>query len=394
MTAAFILGINMFVAAIFAVAFAVVAATHRSARGAGWLAAGYATGIVDVLLEFLLPSQSDPTAIVVGIFLTYLTALSLCLIGVARHYRAAVPQPAMMLIWGASLLIAPAIAVLPYSLPLRALLYQLPYFAMQLLLIRVIRRSGQRQPLDHLLIALSALAALLYLSKPVVGWIVGTASAPQGYLATTYAAISQSLGAVTLVALALVILLVMMRDTAAEMVARAETDPLSGVFNRRGFEDRGERALDHAHRNGAPLALVAADLDHFKAVNDGFGHAAGDRVIAHFAALLRGDASDAAIVGRLGGEEFAVLIPDADLTDGRRFAESVRVALCAVDLGIGHGVTASFGVAQMVAGDSLFDLSRRADSALYRAKTGGRDRVCVALGKLPEVPVKACAQVS
>lgn len=394
MTAAFILGINMFVAAIFAVAFAVVAATHRSARGAGWLAAGYAMGIVDVLLEFLLPAQGDPTPIVVGIFLSYLAALSFCLIGVAHHYRVAPPRKAMALIWGAGLLIAPAIDLLPYTAPLRALLYQAPYFVMQSLVVWVILRSGRRQALDMLLLGLTTLSALVYLARPAIGWLVGIASMPQAYMATTYAAISQSIAAITLVGLALVMLLVIMRDTAAEMVARAETDLLSGVFNRRGFEDRGERALHEARKCGVPLALVAADLDHFKAVNDGFGHAAGDRVIAHFAALLRGAASEAAIVGRLGGEEFAVLIPDADLTDGRRFAESVRAALCAADLGIGHGVTASFGVAQMVAGDSLFDLSRRADSALYRAKASGRNRVCVALGELPELLEKARARAS
>src|SRR3546814_7524373 len=95
-------------------------------------------------------------------------------------------------------------------------------------------------------------------------------------------------------AIALVMLLVMMRDTTAEMVARSETDPLSSVLNRRGFEHHAEMAF---LRGGEAAVLVAADLDNFKQINDSFGHAAGDGVIAHFAAMLAEAASAAAIVG-------------------------------------------------------------------------------------------------
>lgn len=393
MTAAFVLGINMFIAGIFAVAFGVVAAANRTARGAGWLAFGYATGIVNGALEFALRWNANPTPFAIGIFLVFLLALTLCLIGVARHYAVAPPRIAMAGVWGASLLAIPLIFTLPFDAPLRGLLYQSPYVAMQLLIGWVILRSRRRQPLDLLLIALNGAAALLYLSKPLIAWTVGTASAPQGYMATTYAAISQSIGAVTLVALALVLLLVMMRDTTAEMMARSETDALSGVLNRRGFDAHAERTLGQARRRAEPLTLVAADLDHFKAINDGFGHAVGDEVIAHFAALLRGSAAGDAVVSRLGGEEFAVLLARADLADGRRYAEAVRAALSAEPLakfGIGHAVTASFGVAQMAPHDSVSDLCRRADAALYRAKAGGRDRVHLALSeRQPTAPAPA-----
>jgi diguanylate cyclase (GGDEF)-like protein len=96
-----------------------------------------------------------------------------------------------------------------------------------------------------------------------------------------------------------------------------------------------------------------------------------------------------AVVSRLGGEEFAVLIAGADLAEGRRQAEAARRAFRAAPpagLGIDGAVSASFGVAQAMPGDSLFDLSRRADAALYRAKAGGRNRVCVALHELPPTP--------
>lgn len=390
MTAAFILGINMFVAGIFAIAFGVVSTTERASPGARWMALGYAMGIVDVLLEFLLPRQSDATPVGVGIFLIFLLALTFCLVGIARHYRIAPPTVPMVVIWVMAILAVPVIFSMTYGSPGRALLYQFPYFAMQTLCGLVIWRSKRRQPLDLLLVALQAVAALLYLVKPLIGWTLGAASAPQGYMATTYAAISQSLGSVTLVAVALVVLLVMMRDTTAEMMARSETDPLSGLYNRRGFEDRSERALVQAFRSGAPAVLVTADLDHFKTINDSFGHAAGDAVIACFARLLCDMAPEPAIVSRLGGEEFTVFILGANLADGRVYAEAVRTAFSAAPMaGIDQVVSASFGVAQLMPGDKLYDLSRRADTALYRAKAGGRNQVRVALNEMPPVPPPA-----
>lgn len=390
MTAAFVLGINMSVAGIFAVAFAVVAATNRGARGARWLAAGYGMGIVYVALEFLLTRQVDPTPVGIGIFLVFLLALSFALIGAAHHYRVQPPWSAMAAIWVITILAVPVIFSLTYGSTPRLMLYQLPYFAMQSLLGLVVWRSGRRQALDLLLVALQVVAAVIYVAKPFIAALVGTASAPQGYMATTYAAISQSGSVVTLMAIALVLLLVMMRDTTAEMIARSETDSLSSVLNRRGFEHHAELALLH----GDTATLVAADLDDFKKINDSFGHAAGDGVIAHFAAMLVDAAPAGAIVGRIGGEEFAVLIPDALLSDGRLYAETVRTTFAAAQLpvlGIDRGFTASFGVAQHAADDTLFELSRRADAALYRAKASGRNRVSVALGELPPAAAMGAA---
>lgn len=389
MTAAFVLGINLFLTAIFAVAFGVIAATNRMAHGAAWLALGYAMGVIDVALEFLLPGQTDATPIRVGIFLIFLLGLSFWLIGVARHYRVVPPRIGLVVIWTWAILTLPIIFSMPFDLPLRGALYQLPYFAMQTLAGLVILRSGRRQPLDLLLVGLQFVAALLYIVKPLIGIAVGMAAVPQGYMATTYAAISQSLGAVTLVALGMVLLLVMMRDTTAEMIAKSETDPLSGVLNRRGFEQQGQRALA---ATGAGGVLIAADLDHFKQINDNHGHGAGDGVIAHFAALLRDTAPGAAIVGRVGGEEFAVFLIGATLGDGRRYAETVRARFAGQKvpgLAIDHCFTASFGVAQLVPGDTLTDILNRADAALYRAKAGGRNRVCAALGELPLSAVDA-----
>lgn len=388
MTAAFVLAINMFIAGIFALAFGVVATMNRTAEGARWLALGYATGMVSVPLEFLLPHQTNPAPVAIAIFLVYLFALTFGLIGIARHYGTAPPWRMLAAIWTASVLATPIIFTLSYGSPARGLLYQLPYFAMHAAVGLVIYRSHRRQPLDLLLFALNGVAASLHLLKPLIAWTIGTASAPQGYMATTYAAVSQSMASVTLVALALVLLLVMMRDTTAEMATRLETDALSGILNRRGFDQHAAQMLAHVRRTNEPLTMVTADIDHFKSINDRFGHGVGDQVIAQFAALLRQSVRGKAIVSRLGGEEFGVLLAGASLATGRRIAETVRERLAAEGVAQLNGdvVTASFGVAQMTQGDTLFDLSRRADAALYRAKAGGRNRVALALGEAPAAP--------
>lgn len=381
MTAAFVLSINMFIASLFAVAFAVVASTHPTVRGARWLAAAYGVGVLDVVLEFILPWLVDPELAVVGIYLIYLTALTFGLIGVARHYGVKTPRLPITLVWGAAFLITPALLILPYDSTVRALLYQSPYASLQALMAWVVVRSGRKMALDKLLIMVSGLAVIFYLAKPGIAWKMGMAAGPQGYLSSQYAAISQTMGSVILIALALVLLLVIMRDTASEMVAQSETDPLSGVLNRRGFEARGELSIQCAKKNGLPLALITLDLDRFKSINDSFGHAAGDTVIADIADLLASAVEDRGMVARLGGEEFAILLPGRNSLQASELAEYIRTSMSDKlpnRFDTDKAVTASFGVAELQDTDELSDLCRRSDLALYEAKAAGRNTVATA----------------
>ncbi|MBD8066617.1 diguanylate cyclase [Devosia sp. PTR5] len=380
--ALFVLAINLFVAALFAIAFGVVAAAARSNSGPRWLALGYGFGMLDVLLEFILPSQADPAPASIGIFLSFLFAVSFTLVGLARHYRVPLPRLPLGLILGLSVIGIVFIIDMPRSSLLRGTLYQLPYSALHLLGAFVVLGSGRRQPLDRVLIALLVFTSVQFLLKPWLAVILGSGATAQAYLGTTYAALSQTLGAVALIAIGLTTLLILMRDLNAETAMRAETDTLSGLLNRRGFEERGDRAMAALRRAGRPAVMVAADLDHFKSINDAYGHAAGDEVIRHFAGILADVAGPSAIVARMGGEEFAVLVVGANLSAGRLMAEAARVALSASSFDeteLNRRVTASFGLAQLQTNDTLWDLLRRADRALYRAKAEGRDRVAVAL---------------
>jgi diguanylate cyclase (GGDEF)-like protein/PAS domain S-box-containing protein len=180
--------------------------------------------------------------------------------------------------------------------------------------------------------------------------------------------------------------LVVLRDAASDDALRralrqarqeAESDPLTGLANRRALARMLDIQLQVQMCEGRPLCLVLADLDHFKSVNDGWGHACGDRVLAAFADLLRHQSRAEDLVARYGGEEFMILLPDASLEVATRVAERLRVATPDVTPPemAPRRLTASFGVAEAAPGEPASRFLLRADAALYRAKAAGRDRV-------------------
>lgn len=159
----------------------------------------------------------------------------------------------------------------------------------------------------------------------------------------------------------------------------AMTDPLTGVANRRRIERFGQDAFARAAAEQQLLTVLTVDIDSFKPINDTFGHAVGDQVLVRVAKACQGALRQADLLGRMGGEEFLVVLPRTGLEKGVEIAERLRAAIAALalaDLAAGLEVTTSVGVAELHADDAnLKDLLRRADRALYRAKQNGRDRV-------------------
>jgi diguanylate cyclase (GGDEF)-like protein/PAS domain S-box-containing protein len=165
-----------------------------------------------------------------------------------------------------------------------------------------------------------------------------------------------------------------------ELIDDALTDPLTGLYNRRGLEGRSEAV--HFRPGGAQLTQVwiMADIDHFKRVNDTYGHEAGDEVLKAVAEALRATARGADIVARFGGEEFVLVLPDTAADLAARIAERLRLAIEALSTDVGGQVirvTASFGVAQRAAQESQLEVLERADAALYSSKKEGRNRVTI-----------------
>jgi len=160
---------------------------------------------------------------------------------------------------------------------------------------------------------------------------------------------------------------------------QAITDDLTGLVNRRRFKEALEAKVERARRFGDPLAIILADLDDFKRINDLFGHHVGDVVLRSFADSLRSHVRDVDLAGRIGGEEFAILLSGTEASEAATVAERMRDSLGGLRLAASDGqavhMTSSFGIAQLGTGDSADDLLRAADEALYRAKSQGKNRI-------------------
>ncbi len=179
-------------------------------------------------------------------------------------------------------------------------------------------------------------------------------------------------------------------DLGERMGRLAARDPLTGVLNRRGFEDAADRAVANARRQGQPLTIVMVDLDRFKSVNDRYGHAVGDRVLCRFVEHVTGSIRAGDLLGRIGGEEFAMLLVDAAPSDAMDAVDRIRVRLGQLEIPVGGAairITASFGMTGPIAPEeTLATMLARADEALYSSKIAGRDKVTLAAVP-PTVPV-------
>jgi diguanylate cyclase (GGDEF)-like protein len=385
-----ILGINLLVAGLLAAAFLAVAAYEGARRPALHLAAAYGIGMVYLGMELAITTLRETDLAVTVAFAIFLLATIVFNMALASKYAVSLsmwPMAVFMIITAFAVWLTQDMERQSLT---RMMAYQFPYAVMQFVGVGIIwrGRSGWTR-LDRFLMAVLAVNGAHFLAKPFVahalgGWGVD----PQAYHQTPYAMISQSVGTVLALALALLMLIMLVRDALAQATSRSETDALSGLFNRGGFQHHAELSLRDAARRHLPVALAIADLDHFKAINDGFGHACGDRVIERFAALLRQTAGDNPVAGRIGGEEFAVLLPGTNLAAARLFAEGARSAFGSLPIdGLppDHRCTASFGVTELLPGDGIAELMQRADRALYAAKKGGRDQVRVAIESAAEL---------
>lgn len=161
----------------------------------------------------------------------------------------------------------------------------------------------------------------------------------------------------------------------AELERLASTDPLTGAGNRRKLYELLDRQLHLRRRYANPVSLVVVDIDHFKRINDRFGHEIGDHVLMEFSRKIRGALREPDLLARIGGEEFVILAPQTDRKGVLAITEKVAETVRALRIEEAGGITASFGVAEAEAGEERDELLRRADQALYRAKSAGRDRI-------------------
>lgn len=375
-----LLAVNFCIALIFAVLFLALAAKSPSRRAALLFGVGFAIASYSAIGEAMLLVSDYTRFFAMGAFASVLGGLCVLTLGIGEYYRVPLNRMMIATLFVTGFGIDCVIFDLPRGTVAHSIPYQAPFFLIQTIAAGVVFRSGRRSMADRILLALLSLTALYFLLKAYAAIAAGAGPDARSYLFSQFALISQGLGAVLIVAIGLALVGILVREIIEDAVASSDIDPLSGLLNRRGFGKRVAPLLEL--RGGAlPGTLILADLDHFKRINDRFGHQAGDKVIQLFADLLRSSAPKDAAVGRIGGEEFAVYLPVADAECGRMFALGVRSALA------GHRIdevrddfriTSSFGVAEFERDETLEEAMRRADAVLYAAKAAGRDQVMVA----------------
>ncbi|MFG1478378.1 GGDEF domain-containing protein [Xanthobacter sp. V4C-4] len=249
----------------------------------------------------------------------------------------------------------------------------------------LLARSRRRSSLQRTLAAFYVLVALSFLMRAYAGFIEGRSVLDRNMF--------QLFGLIVMYCYAVAggvgFLLLLKEDDDQRLRHAAETDPLTGILNHRAFFDAARGVLAVAAQAHRPLALLLVDVDHFKRVNDTYGHPVGDRVLQALVRAIAERTRATDIFGRVGGEEFALLLPDArDKAHTLDSAERVRLAVNELDIPEAPGLRCSISIGCALAvprsGDDIVPLMRSCDNALYAAKSAGRNRAALATNPLPE----------
>lgn len=364
--------VNIFVAGMFVASFLTIAHLNPSSANIRWLALSYAFGLLTPLAELLLPSSPWPAPFMVvsygGMFAGLVLmgpALSL-VYGHRPQWRLALVLIAMgilmrVIIWGGQR------NEFWYELA-----YQAPFAAAATFCALTIAYHGRGSGLDRATSVLFAVVSAHFFLKPFAAVYFGSGASVTDYSHTTYALISQASSGVLLIGAGLLVLLnafqmVVLRDRSAAL-----SDPLTGLPNRRALHASFETFA--AGRDDLVAAIAILDLDHFKSINDRFGHDVGDDVLRAVARCLEDNRPANGIVARIGGEEFVLLMPWQQQTVALLAAETLRAAIGQLSLQPVGRVSVSIGMTPVGRGEDLSMALARADRGLYAAKAAGRDR--------------------
>lgn len=369
---------NTIVGVAFLAAFLVVYALDRARRAPLWFAAMFVAGLMVAVVEFVLLAVPQFHFLSFAIFT--LTCLTLCFmaVGIGSLYQ---KLPSMRLM-GAVLVAVLAANWLIVDLSpdawASAFLRQGSYALLQGFAVWIVLSCRGKSTTDYVLAGALVFNLLQYLARPAMAAALGGQGETAGdFLSTHYAAVQLIVLAVAMLAISFSLLMLCIGDITSKLRLQANIDQATGLLNRRGLEGAVEAELASAKTDIRKHAIIIADIDHFKAVNDMFGHHAGDAVLARFAAMLKQAAGPENLAVRLGGEEFVLVLWNLPLETVEMIAEGLRTAFSLEhhEALADAKVTASFGVAYWRTDENIHTALRSADRALYRAKDRGRNRV-------------------
>lgn len=374
---------NMLTAAMFVASFLTIAYLNKSARRAQWIALSYFFGVLEPLAELAIyfGAEVKPMTLVAsGSFLIGLTIMSPAL----SLFHGRKPM------WGAVIgIIVGGVGyrVITLDAPRGAFWYEMgfqPFYAVAMALCAyTMMRHTPANKLNHALAILFGVTSFHFLLKPIAASYLGKGVSERDYAGTLYAVLSQASSGLLLIGAGLLILISVLQAVVQSNFLEARRDPLTGLPNRRALHEKFLTLA--AQESSAPLSLFVAviDIDHFKKINDQFGHDAGDEVLQAVGKCLDDNRPSASKVARIGGEEFVLLLPGQTPSSAMMVCESLRLAIAGLSIPGIASITASLGLTNVVDGEDLADSLRRADRALYDAKDAGRNQCKSAFNSRP-----------
>jgi len=276
----------------------------------------------------------------------------------------------------------------------RVIIVNVGYGTMFLITFVSLLGANHKSFIDKAILWIVALHIIDFMLRPIITVLAEGAIPMSEYRESVYYSIINVVLMVKTLNTAIVLIGVSVYDFVQVIRDRADTDGLTGLRNRTAFEMAIAGPIEKAEQSREEISLIIVDIDHFKQVNDLWGHQTGDEVIGELARLMQKMIRDDDVAGRIGGEEFCLLVRDCSPQDTIRLAERIRQAFANVihpAIGDSMRLTASFGIAYLRGGQTYHELFGRADAALYRAKGSGRDRVECEEPQVEAVKFVSCA---
>jgi GGDEF domain-containing protein len=273
-----------------------------------WFSAAYLVGALTPASELLVRFSGFPSVFVATSFVTFVLAFYVSAVAITKFYQQQTPWLLLIGLFILSVSVRVAIWDGPRNNFIYEFFYQFPFAVAALVCAVFVLRERARGLLETALGAVFLVLAAHFLVKPILAAHFGSGSTATAYASSAYTLFSQSGTGILLISIGLLLVLVVTPAMLSEAEGVSEIDTLSGLLNRRGFNRRAETTVARKTNSWQEISLLIFDLDHFKKFNDLYGHDVGDGVIVAFSEILRICSPPSAIVARLGGEEFAVLL--------------------------------------------------------------------------------------
>ncbi|MEM8917640.1 MAG: GGDEF domain-containing protein [Pseudomonadota bacterium] len=363
-------------ALFFAVAFAVLWRVGRLKRHVLGFAIAYALSAIGFLITHFLPTDAFYTFHATQVFYTLASTVMVASVCERAGQRLHLGSFAVVYLISA---LALGVAVsLSNDIGTRLVIVNSGYGVMFAMGVTTLLTAPRRTLIDVAIIVVMAFQAADFFVRPNLTLLLEQSMPAEAYRESVYySMIGLALG-IKGVTTGMVLIGATIAEWTTALRESSERDSLTGLYNRGTFEQSMRILLPRAQTERRPLSLVVADIDHFKQVNDIWGHQAGDQAISGFGALVRKMVRGCDTAGRIGGEEFCIAVWNCENGPAHRLAERIRLAFVSLEhSGLSDDIrlTASFGVATAREGETYEQLFARADAALYRAKSNGRNRV-------------------